>query len=153
LVRAQRKIFWLTMKLPLIFLVLSSIPGAIYFGSQTYAADSPPLMLYLINWVGAWAIFALQLETIAMMAMLQAAKGRKPMNAALRTLAIVTGPGLLLGFMLPLLRSVTLRPPASGISGYFVLQFVLEVLVAIYLSVILHRARVHLNLRPPLLSP
>ena len=151
LVRAQRQIFWTILKWPLIFLVVSSIPAAIYFG-QSYAVDNASLMFYVITWSGGWVIFALQLETLALIAMLCGMKGRKPMNAALRTIGIVIVPGLLLALMLPVLWTVTVGR-ASGLSGYVGVQLVREVLVATYLSIILHRARALLGLRPHLLSP
>jgi hypothetical protein len=152
LVRAQRKIFWLTLKLPLIFLVLSSIPAALYFATRSYSASGPPSTLYITHWIAGWIIFALQLETISMTAMLQAVIGRKPMNAAMRTMAIVITPGLLLSFTLPFFWSILIGG-SGGISVYFALQLVGEVLVATYLSVILHRARARLNLQPNLFSP
>ena len=106
LVRAQRRIFWNMLSLPLLFLFLASIPMAgmflfsIFNDTPNYSGTGSGAF-FVSHWVLSWMVFALQIETLATVAMSNASAGRNPMQAALRTVAIV-GPRICVDDVRPL---------------------------------------------------
>lgn len=153
LVRAQRWLFWKMLRLPLLLLVLASVPGSLWmFAQGIFTAESSlgATIVYLLHWMVGWFVFALQLETIAVIAMRNSLLGRNPMNSALRATATVLVPGLLINILFPIAWNLARW---SGFSGYFVFQLIGEFVLAGMFLAVLSRARRSLGLSSHLLRP
>lgn len=140
IVRAQRRILWRTLKLPFIFLVLAAVPASIRFGlmqSSFNEISSRALSLYALNWIAGWALFAVHLEALALVAMLNAIRGCRPLNATLRSVLFVLTPKLLVSaFFAPVTWSFAFAR-SGEISLFFAVQLVYDVFLAwFYFSVI-----------------
>src|SRR5688572_15408504 len=102
LARAQRRLFWLTLRLPFIFLMIGAVPAGIAYLSTGVSRSEiffGAVAFYAINWFITWIVFALHLETLAHVAMLQGIQGRKPLNAAFRACTWVLLPSIIVNLV------------------------------------------------------
>ena len=153
LARAQRRIFWLTLRLPFIFLMIGAVPAGIAYLSSGVSRSEiffGAVIFYAINWFITWIVFALHLETLAHVAMFQGIQGRKPMNAAFRACTWVLLPPIVVNIAFVMFWSVLV----GGRTMAFVpLQLVAQGVVVWIYFVILKKTKAKIGLRPHLFEP
>jgi len=144
LARTQRGIFWAMLKLPIVFLVLASVPMSLQYIFDGEASGKIAMM-YVVNWILSWFVFALHLEVLAVLAMVEGVRGRKPFNAAVRALAFVMIPEILVNVAgLILWRSFV--SPQGLLTGFLTAQLVSEVILGVFFILVLRRAKPQLRL-------
>ena len=137
---AQRKIFWATLRLPFSLLVLASIPASLYYmieGPREGGLSRIATVVYAVTWIISWLVFALHLEALAVIAMLHGSRGRKPVNAGMRAVALVMLPELAIGVVAPVVIAMT----GSGMSGFVTGQFVGQIVLGIVLLAVVQTAK------------
>jgi hypothetical protein len=107
-------------------------------------------LFYIVHWLISWAVFALQLETLALAAMHHSLQGRKPFNSAFRATALVLVPSFLMTIVIPLAWNLA---QWFGFAGYFVSQLISDVALAAVFLALLSRAKRKLGLSSNLLNP
>ena len=155
LARAQRSIFWNTVRLPVLFLIIASVPGSFYMLSQRMTgADvaGTSAIFYSINWLAGWLVFVLHLETLSTYAMVQGVEGKNPLQAGLRSIAAILLPELVLNISAPFLWPATLSNWSAQFV-YFGSQLAAHALLTTYLLLLLGKMKRRLKLSSAWLKP
>jgi len=152
LVHRQWKRYWRFLKVPLILFLASGLFGVYHLLNQTvftgnYGIDF--LTTFFIGWALGWVVLIVHLNALAWVSMMHGMDGKKPANAAGRTMIFVFVVPMALS-MVPLV--VLQMVPALG-SGPFLPYSVYyggQFLVLAFYVFLIRWAKARLGVRPPL---